>query len=48
MGLFSQVAKRYKISDFKCRPVEMSYAFEHSDIPDQGTYLEVIILVAPL
>merc|ERR1719474_2014059 len=38
----SKVAKRYKISDFKCRPVEMSYAFEHADIPDHGTYLEVL------
>merc|ERR1719471_2392264 len=38
----TKVAKRYKISDFKCRPVEMSYAFEHADIPDHGTYLEVL------
>ena len=38
----TKVAKRYKITDFKCRPVEKSYAFEHADIPNHGTYLEVV------
>jgi DNA polymerase alpha subunit A len=38
----TKVAKRYKINDFKCRPVEKSYAFEHSDLPNHGTYLEVV------
>jgi DNA polymerase alpha subunit A len=38
----TKVAKRYKINDFKCRPVEKSYAFEHTDLPNHGTYLEVV------
>jgi len=38
----NKIAKRYKIDEHKCRPVEKLYAFEHSDIPDSGQYLEVI------
>jgi len=38
----TKVARRYKITDFKCRPVEKSYAFEHADVANQGTYLEVV------
>eukprot|EP00092_Neocalanus_flemingeri_P020784 GFUD01022520.1.p1 GENE.GFUD01022520.1~~GFUD01022520.1.p1 ORF type:complete len:1437 (+),score=492.07 GFUD01022520.1:76-4386(+) len=37
-----KIAKRYKINEHKCRPVEKLYAFEHSDIPDSGQYLEVV------
>jgi len=38
----NKIAKRYKINEHKCRPVEKLYAFEHSDIPDSGQYLEVV------
>ena len=38
----NKIAKRYKILEHKCRPVEKSYAFEHTDIPDNGQYLEVL------
>ena len=38
----SKIAKRYKIMEHKCRPVEKSYAFDHSDIPNVGQYLEVL------
>jgi len=37
-----KIAKRYKLNEHKCRPVEKLYAFEHSDIPDFGHYLEVV------
>jgi len=37
-----KIAKRYKINEHKCRPVEKLYAFEHSDIPDSSQYLEVV------
>jgi len=37
-----KIAKRYKINEHKCRPVEKLYAFEHADIPDSGHYLEVV------
>ena len=37
-----KIAKRYKIQEHRCRPVEKMYAFEHSDIPDNGQYLEVL------
>ena len=37
-----KVSKRYKIMQFKCKPVERSYAFEHADVPNVGNYLEVI------
>eukprot|EP00090_Calanus_glacialis_P016583 TRINITY_DN25936_c0_g1_i4.p1 TRINITY_DN25936_c0_g1~~TRINITY_DN25936_c0_g1_i4.p1 ORF type:complete len:1464 (-),score=583.40 TRINITY_DN25936_c0_g1_i4:126-4448(-) len=37
-----KIAKRYKINEHKCRPVEKLYAFEHTDIPDSGHYLEVV------
>ena len=38
----NKIAKRYKILEHKCRPVEKSYAFEHTNIPDHGQYLEVL------
>ena len=38
----TKIAKRYKIMEHKCRPVEKCYAFEHSDVPNVGQYLEVI------
>ena len=37
-----KIAKRYKILEHKCRPIEKSYAFEDSSIPNVGQYLEVI------
>ena len=38
----NKIAKRYKILEHKTRKVERSYAFEHTNIPDKGTYLEVL------
>jgi len=38
----SKIAKRYKIMEHKCRPVEKCYAFEHNDIGNVGQYLEVV------
>ena len=38
----NKIAKRYKILEHKCRPVEKCYAFEDSSIPNVGQYLEVI------
>ena len=37
-----KVTKRYNIKEFKCRPCEKMYAFEHADIPDSCQYLEVM------
>ncbi len=37
-----KVSKRYKIMEFKCKPVEKSYAFDHADVPNVGQYLEVV------
>ena len=37
-----KITKRYNIKEFKCRPCEKMYAFEHSDIPDTCQYLEVM------
>ena len=37
----SKVSNAYKIPEFRRKPVEMSYAFEHLDVPDQAQYLEV-------
>ena len=37
-----KVTKRYNIKEFKCRPVEKMYAFEHADIPNNCQYLEVM------
>jgi hypothetical protein len=37
-----KVSKRYKIMQFKCKPVERGYAFEHADVPNVGNYLEII------
>ena len=37
-----KIAKRYKISEHKCKPVKKWYAFEHADIPNEGQYLEVV------
>ena len=46
MDLYNEVndkiTKRYNIKEFKCRPCEKMYAFEHSDIPDTCQYLEVM------
>ena len=46
MDLYNEVndkiTKRYNIKEFKCRPCEKMYAFEHSDIPDSCEYLEVM------
>jgi len=38
----SKIAKKYRILEHKCKPVEKLYAFEHTDIPDVGQYLEVL------
>ena len=45
MDLYNEVndkiTKRYNIKEFKCRPCEKMYAFEHADVPDSCQYLEV-------
>ena len=37
-----KISNQLKIMDFKAAQPEMKYAFEHSDIPDVATYLQVL------
>ena len=37
-----KIAKRYQIPEFRSKPRQMNYAFEHSDVPDQAEYLQVM------
>lgn len=36
-----KIAARYKIAEHRSKMSEMSYAFEFTDVPDRGEYLEV-------
>ena len=37
-----KISSRFKINEFKCKPSEMKYAFEHADVPDESQYLQVL------
>ncbi len=37
-----KLSPRYKIGEFKSRPVNMRYAFEHEDVPEEAQYLEIV------
>ena len=37
-----KIAPRFKITEFKSKPAEMNYAFEHTDVPDVAQYLQVL------
>jgi hypothetical protein len=35
------IAPRFKINEFKSRPVKKKYCFEMTDVPNFGDYVEV-------